>query len=102
MGVNDNDANPKCFERLGDKVLDIRHRSELSVEAQSAPDVRQDLFDDFDVQRPGASEDELAVERVLAYRPGFVVDSSGQLTQVIGLRDGRRGAALPVPRLLHL
>ena len=42
-------------------------------------------FDDFQIERAGTPEEDHAVERVLAYRPGFVVDAKGQLIEVIGL-----------------
>lgn len=42
-------------------------------------------FNDFQIERAEASEGDRAVERLLAYRPGFVVDAEGRLTEVIGL-----------------
>jgi len=43
------------------------------------------VFDEFEVDRPGANPDDQAVEMVLAYRPGFVVDEAGKLLELAGL-----------------
>ena len=42
-------------------------------------------FADFDVTRPGISAAERDVEKILAFRPGFLLDPDGKLIEVLGL-----------------
>ncbi len=53
------------------------------------------VFGDFQIDRPGASEEDRMVETVLAYRPGLLVDQQGKLTDVIGL-EGLRQLLTPL------
>lgn len=46
-------------------------------------------FGDFQIDRPGGSEDDRMVETILAYRPGFLVDAGGELMELVGLETLR-------------
>ncbi len=57
-------------------------------------------FDQFQVNRPDASPIDREVEKVLAYRPGFLMDNTGQLIEVQGL-EILRDLLLPLEKRLE-
>ncbi len=54
-------------------------------------------FENFQVVRSGSERSVPAVDRILAYRPGFTVDKNGELAKVIGL-DTLREMMPPLQR----
>ncbi len=60
-------------------TMNVRHAAEeISV-----------AFEDFQVDPPPSGNSNPAVEKVLAFRPGFTVDKKGALSKVIGLETLR-------------